>query len=95
MVTPKSQKCCGAPHLTEGDRETARQLALHNLELFLSAEIDYIVTDCAGCGSALKEYEELLAEIAGHERLDAFRAKVRDVSELLAEVGVRSSYNFV
>ena len=82
--------CCGAPHLTEGDRETARQLALHNLELFLSKEIDYIVTDCAGCGSALKEYEELLSESADHGRLAAFRAKVRDVSELLAEAGVRS-----
>jgi glycolate oxidase iron-sulfur subunit len=90
VLTPRSQKCCGAPHLTEGDRETARQLARHNLELFLSAEIDYIVTDCAGCGSALKAYEELLAESADHGRLAAFRARVRDVSELLAEVGIRT-----
>ena len=24
VVTPKEQKCCGAPHLTEGDRDTTR-----------------------------------------------------------------------
>jgi glycolate oxidase iron-sulfur subunit len=90
VVTPKDQKCCGAPHLTEGDRDTARSLMLHNLELFLAQDFDYIVTDCAGCGSALKEYEEMLEGRADHGKLAAFRAKIRDVSELLAEVGVRS-----
>ncbi|ALC15201.1 Fe-S oxidoreductase [Desulfuromonas soudanensis] len=90
VVTPRDQKCCGAPHLTEGDRDTARALMLHNLELFLAQDFDYIVTDCAGCGSALKEYEEMLEGRADHGKLAAFRAKIRDVSELLAEVGVRS-----
>ncbi|WP_291315711.1 (Fe-S)-binding protein [Desulfuromonas sp.] len=90
VVTPKDQKCCGAPHLNEGDRETARRLALHNLDLFLEQDVDYILTDCAGCGSALKEYEEILEERAGHERLAAFRAKVRDISEFLVEVGLRT-----
>lgn len=90
VLTPKDQKCCGAPHLTEGDRDTARDLGMHNLELFMQLEVDYIVTDCAGCGAALKEYEEMLEARADHVKLDAFRAKVRDISEFLAEVGVRS-----
>ena len=90
VVTPKAQKCCGAPHLSEGDRETARQLALQNLDLFMELDVDAIVTDCAGCGAALKEYEELLAERADHERLAAFRAKVKDVSEFLAGAGLRT-----
>ena len=89
--TPKTQKCCGAPHLAEGDRKTARQLALHNLELFLQADLDYVVTDCAGCGASLKEYEELLEGEAELEKLHAFRAKVRDISELLAEAGLRTA----
>jgi len=90
VVTPKQVKCCGAPHLSEGDRETARALALYNLELFMALEVDYIVTDCAGCGASLKEYEELLEEQADHERLVAFRAKIRDISEFLSEVGLRT-----
>ncbi|WP_305043148.1 (Fe-S)-binding protein [Geoalkalibacter sp.] len=90
VVTPKDTKCCGAPHLSEGDRETARQLALFNLDLFLAQDVDYIVTDCAGCGAALKEYEELLEERAEHDKLARFRAKIRDISEFLAEVGLRT-----
>ncbi len=89
VVTPKATKCCGAPHLSEGDRQTARELALFNLDLFLQADVDYIVTDCAGCGAALKEYEELLDGEEEHDRLASFRAKVRDVSEFLTEVGLR------
>ncbi len=90
VITPKAQKCCGAPHLTEGDPETARKLAASNLELFMAQDVDYIVTDCAGCGSALKEYEEMLANQYDKETLHAFRAKVRDISEFLAEQGLRS-----
>ncbi len=90
VITPKTQKCCGAPHLTEGDPETARKLASHNLDLFLSLDVDAIVTDCAGCGSALKEYEEMLAEQQDHQRLQQFHAKVKDISEFLIEVGIRT-----
>jgi glycolate oxidase iron-sulfur subunit len=90
VVTPANAKCCGAPHLSEGDRETARKLALFNLDLFLSHDVDAIVTDCAGCGAALKEYEELLAEDADHGRLALFRSKVRDISEFLVETGIRT-----
>ncbi|MBE0597749.1 MAG: (Fe-S)-binding protein [Desulfuromonadales bacterium] len=90
VVTPKETKCCGAPHLSEGDRESARQLALFNLDLFLEQQVDYIVTDCAGCGAALKEYEELLEGRAEREKLARFRAKIRDISEFLGEVGLRT-----
>ena len=90
VVTPKEVKCCGAPHLAEGDRETARTLARINIDLFLSRDVDYIVTDCAGCGCALKEYEEILEGKADHERVRRFREKVRDISEFLVEVGIRT-----
>jgi glycolate oxidase iron-sulfur subunit len=90
VVTPREVKCCGAPHLAEGDRETARRLAWINIDLFLSLDVDFIVTDCAGCGCALKEYEELLEGLDDHERVGRFRAKVRDISEFLAEAGIRT-----
>ncbi len=90
VITPKDQKCCGAPHASEGDRETGRQLARHNLDLFLALDVDAIVTDCAGCGAALKEYEEWLEGREEHGKLARFRARIRDISEFLAEVGLRS-----
>ena len=90
VITPREVKCCGAPHLAEGDRETARRLALMNLDLFLGLEVEHIITDCAGCGCALKEYEEILEGCTDHERLRRFRAKIRDISEFLADVGIRT-----
>jgi glycolate oxidase iron-sulfur subunit len=90
VITPKTQKCCGAPHMTEGDRDTTRRLAAYNLDLFLQLDVDAIVTDCAGCGAALKEYEEILAEQEDHQRLQQFHDKVKDISEFLADVGLRT-----
>ncbi|MCK5885508.1 MAG: (Fe-S)-binding protein, partial [Alcanivorax sp.] len=90
VITPKEQKCCGAPHLNEGDRDTTRSLAQHNLDLFMALDVDAIVTDCAGCGAALKEYEELLEESGDHEKLTTFRNKIKDISEFLAEQGLRT-----
>ncbi len=90
VVTPKEVKCCGAPHLAEGDRESARRLSLLNLDLFSGLDADYIVTDCACCGCALKEYEELLEGRADREKLRLFRSKIRDISEFLVEAGIRS-----
>ena len=90
VITPKQQKCCGAPHLTEGDRETTREIAAFNLDLFLDLDVDAIVTDCAGCGAALKEYEEILAEREDHQRLHLFHQKIRDISEFLFQQGIRT-----
>ena len=47
--------------------------------------VDVVVTNAAGCGSALKEYGHLLAGDPGHAAAAAaFAARVRDVSEVLA-----------
>ena len=49
--------------------------------------MDTIVSNVAGCGSSLKEYGRLLRDYPVYaERAAAFSAKVRDVSELLAEL---------
>ena len=45
------------------------------------ADVDFVVTSAAGCGSALKEYGHWLP---GGEA-ETFAAKVRDVTEVLAE----------
>jgi glycolate oxidase iron-sulfur subunit len=69
-------------------RDVARDLARVNMGVFLSQEFDAIVTNAAGCGSTLKEYDHLFpVGVPEHERARAFRAKMRDVTEFLDELG--------
>ncbi len=79
-----SQGCCGALHEHAGDRAGAAALAGRNVAGLLEAA-DWIVVNSAGCGAALKDYGHLLRT----DDAARFGAKVRDVSELLAERGPR------
>ena len=83
VVVPLDQRCCGMPALGMGDVETAKSLALKNLEAFEQYELDYITTACATCGDGLKRrFKELLGD-EYRERVNAFSEKVRDITELL------------
>jgi glycolate oxidase iron-sulfur subunit len=85
---PGRQGCCGALPLHAGRIEQARALARHNIEVFESAGADRIAVNAAGCGSAMKEYGELFADDpAWSGRAKAIAQKVRDVTELLVELG--------
>lgn len=83
VVIPKAQQCCGAPNIEEGERQVYREMAAHNVDLFLGKKVGFVVTDCAACGNELKSYGKLLAG-GPAERPAAFSRKVRDVSEFLA-----------
>ena len=88
VAAPAGQGCCGALALHAGYADQARTLAKHNIEVFEASGVDRVVVNAAGCGSAMKEYGHLFADEpqwAGRAR--AFSEKVRDVSELLAELG--------
>jgi glycolate oxidase iron-sulfur subunit len=80
-----AQVCCGALHAHAGLRDDARRLARMNLAAFGDDETP-IVVNSAGCGAMLKEYGHL-ADVSGEGK--RFVARVRDVSELLAERGPR------
>ena len=82
VITPKAQKCCGAPNMLGHDREGVQQAARFNTELFQSHELDFVVTDCGGCGAELKKYGD---HLDGESAATAFSAKVRDISEILAD----------
>jgi glycolate oxidase iron-sulfur subunit len=89
VVVPAKQTCCGALATHAGVRDVARSLARKNLSVFLSGEFEAVITNAAGCGSTLKEYEHLFA--AGteeHEKAHAFRKKMRDATEFLADLGL-------
>jgi len=85
VAVPKGQGCCGALSLHTGRDEEARSFARRTIEAFDGYET--IVVNVAGCGSVLKEYGELLRDDPVYaEPSDAFAARVRDVSEVLAEL---------
>ncbi len=89
VVVPAGQTCCGALAAHAGVRDVARSLARINLDIFLGEEFDAVITNAAGCGSTLKEYEHLFAAgTAEHDKARAFRKKMRDVTEFLADLGL-------
>jgi len=88
VVPVPAQRCCGALHAHGGDLEQARALARTNIDAFERAGVDWIVVNAAGCGAAMKEYGELLAGDAAYaERARALASRVKDVAELLVELG--------
>ncbi|ADD44638.1 glycolate oxidase subunit GlcF [Stackebrandtia nassauensis] len=90
VVIPPGQGCCGALSLHTGRRAEATNFAKATIEAFEAAGVDTIVVNAAGCGSAMKEYDELFADDPNWERRARdFVAKVRDVSQYLAELGPR------
>ncbi len=91
MKRAGGQGCCGALHAHAGDLDTARRLARRNIAAFERSGAEYIVSNAAGCGAIMKEYDHLLAADAEwSERARAVAARVRDVSELLAAAGPSS-----
>lgn len=81
VITPRDQVCCGAPNMLGGDLEGLKEDARRNLEIFGEHKVDFIVTDCGGCGAELKKYGHHLDE---DPAAAAFSSKVRDISQLLA-----------
>ena len=91
VVVPDQQFCCGALAAHAGIRETARDLARKNIVAFERGNFDAILTNAAGCGSTLKEYDHLFSpDEQEHAKAAAFRKKARDVTEFLAELGLRA-----
>jgi glycolate oxidase iron-sulfur subunit len=88
VIIPRGQGCCGALSLHGGRRDEAAAFARNTIAVFDQAGVDAVIVNAAGCGSAMKEYEQLLArDAAWAGRAAAFTATVRDFSEFLAELG--------
>ncbi len=87
VVTPVQQNCCGALHVHGGEAERGRELARHNIDTFARYDVDVIIINSAGCGSTLKEYNHLLRDDSAYvQRAEEFSAKVKDISEFLADI---------
>jgi glycolate oxidase iron-sulfur subunit len=92
VVTPRGQGCCGSLMVHEGEREKGKALARATIDVFEAASVDFIAINAAGCGSVMKDYGELLKDDPRYAaRAAAFGRKVRDVSQILADAGLRGA----
>ena len=81
---PRTPRCCGSLMMHAGLEDEALALARETIEAY--EDFDAIAVNVAGCGSGMKDYAHLLAnDPEWAERAEAFSAKVKDVSELLAD----------
>ena len=80
VVAPREQGCCGALEL-HGGRLDAFRARARALAATLPSDVDWVVTNAAGCGSALRDYGHWVDEDATRR----VAARSRDVTELLAE----------
>jgi glycolate oxidase iron-sulfur subunit len=87
VIIPRSQQCCGALMLHSGMEQEAIALAKKLIAAFEAAEVETVVINSAGCGSAMKEYGHLLRDDPEwSERAAAFSSRCKDVSEILCEL---------
>ncbi|GAA2854841.1 heterodisulfide reductase-related iron-sulfur binding cluster [Pseudonocardia halophobica] len=91
VLVPRDQQCCGALELHAGREDPALARAKRTIERFERLDVDHVVTNVAGCGSSMKDYAHLLADDPEWAvRAKEFSARVRDVHEVLAELGPRA-----
>jgi glycolate oxidase iron-sulfur subunit len=79
VVVPRDQECCGALHLHAGRIDEFRVMARRLMPAF--EDVDVVVVNAAGCGSAMKEYGHWLPDETGRR----FSERVRDISEVLVD----------
>jgi Fe-S oxidoreductase len=88
VIIPRGQGCCGALSGHSGRHAEAMRFARATIETFEQAGVDAIVVNSAGCGSAMKDYERLLADDPPWAaRAAALSSRVRDLAEFLAGLG--------
>jgi glycolate oxidase iron-sulfur subunit len=80
VVVPRGQGCCGALDLHGGRLDMLRRRAAA-LGAAFPVDVDWVVTNAAGCGSAMREYGHWTSD----EAATRLAARTRDVSELLAD----------
>lgn len=90
VISPKNQICCGSLHAHYGEMDKAIELAKRNIDLYSKYEYDYLVSNSAGCGAFMKEYEHILSEDEKYkEKAKIFSSKVKDISEFLSIINLK------
>ncbi len=85
---PWGQGCCGALELHAGREDMARRRARRLVARFEDPSLDRVAVNAAGCGATLRELGRLLEDDpAWAERARRVASKVRDITEILDELG--------
>ncbi len=88
VVVPDDQGCCGALEVHSGREAPAAARARRLIDALERGGADVVAVTAAGCGSTMKDYGDLLGDDpAWRERAQRFGARVRDITEVLAELG--------
>lgn len=77
---PRSQRCCGALHLHNGEPEAADALLSANIAAFDLSGIDTVISTASGCGATLAEYDQR------NPGARDFSRKVIDINAFIASV---------
>jgi glycolate oxidase iron-sulfur subunit len=83
VTVPRAQTCCGALQAHAGLRRDAKALGAKNARAF-AGSFDFVVSNSAGCGAALRETGHLVDEGTDAEAAAKLSEKTRDVAEILA-----------
>jgi glycolate dehydrogenase iron-sulfur subunit len=87
VFAPRMPECCGALEMHSGEEPAAVTRAEATIAAFDAiGGLDHVLTSAAGCGSAMKEYGELV----GTPEAQRFAEHVLDVTELLGSVQARA-----
>ena len=84
----KEEACCGSPLITTGQKEAARRLAEHNVDIINQKKGSTVIASCAGCLRTLRSQYEKKYGLEIHK-------EVLHVSEYLARKLklLKSAYN--
>jgi glycolate oxidase iron-sulfur subunit len=83
VTVPRAQTCCGALQAHAGLRREAKALGAANANAFAN-EYDFVVSNSAGCGAALRETGHLLHGTRDAAAAERMSERTRDVAEVLA-----------
>lgn len=87
VIIPKGQGCCGALQFHNGDLMGARKSSLHNIELFMQYDFDYVITNSAGCGAFMKKYAEIFkGDKQLFKKVKTYSERVKDITEFLYDI---------
>jgi Fe-S oxidoreductase len=81
------QRCSGTPIETYGHRELAKEGARVNLKSLMG--YDTVVTGCASCTLALKDYPKLFAGEPEQRMAETVAARVKHIAEFVAQSPVK------
>ncbi len=85
---PLDQTCCGLPAMMAAEENSAKELAIQNIQAFSAEQFDYILTLCASCASHLTHnYEKIFREAEEPAMdLNLFTHKIIDFSSFMNKV---------